>query len=637
MNPTTAYDVFVVGAGHAGCEAALAAARMGGRVALCTLSRDKIAEMPCNPAVGGLAKSHLVREIDALGGAMGRVIDRTGIQFRVLNRGKGPAVRAPRAQADKHLYKSDMRRVVESAPGIDLLEAEVKRVTFTGSRVTGVVIDGDVEIPIGSIVITTGTFLYGLMHIGDETIEGGRRGERRTTELSDCVRGLGLELGRFKTGTPPRLHRDTIRTDRMLEQPGESPAPAFSHFTRAIPQRQVSCWSTRTSGETADIVRENSKLSPLFSGQIQGIGPRYCPSIEDKYQKFPDKPDHQIFLEPEGYDVDEVYVNGLSTSLPLTVQTRMVRSIPGLEQAELLRPGYAVEYDCIFPQQLSRTLMIDAYPGLFFAGQINGTSGYEEAAAQGLYGGVNALRFVRGEAPLTLARSDAYMGVLIDDLVTRGTREPYRMFTSQAEYRLLLRFDNAGDRLGERGREFGLLTDAEADWLAAHAETASRYRRHVETTPVPTPAATLLEAASGRTIVGRVRNWGEVLKQPEFSIDALVDAGLADVAGFADVEVDLREVRQKVEVAVKYAGYVDRMEREVARHARLDGRRIPPGVFDGDLRGMSSEAVAKLRDVRPETVGQAQRISGVRSSDVSMLLVHVERARTLAETHLPKT
>lgn len=597
---------------------------MGGRVALCTLSRDKIADMPCNPAIGGLAKSHLVREIDALGGAMGRVIDATGIQFRLLNRAKGPAVQAPRAQADKRLYRDGMRRVIEGTPGVTLLEAEVARVLFEGSRVRGVrLIDGS-EVPCRAIVITTGTFLYGLMHIGERTVEGGRRGERRTTELADCVRGLGLRTGRFKTGTPPRLHRDSIRFDALEEQPGDDPAPVFSHFTTAPPpQRQISCWLTRTTDETHAWIRDNLSRSPLKSGQIQGIGPRYCPSIEDKVDKFPDKATHQVFLEPEGLDVDEVYVNGLSTSMPEDVQASMIHSVPGLEHARILRYGYAVEYDCIFPIQLTSALGVEAYPGLFFAGQINGTSGYEEAAAQGLVGGVNAMQYVRGREPFLPGRADGYVGVLIDDLVTRGTEEPYRMFTSQAEYRLRLRCDNAGDRLGETARTLGLLTHDEADVLLAERDAT----RHVwDSLKTNAPAAAI--ATLGVEPIGRGQTWEELLRRPEFDLEALTVAGLPPVAellGEAFPGVDVQRVKRKTEIEVTYAGYIQRMEADIARSAALERRRIPADLFDQPLPGLSNEAAEKLRIVRPETFGQAQRISGVRSTDVSVLLVHVER------------
>jgi tRNA uridine 5-carboxymethylaminomethyl modification enzyme len=625
--PASTYDVLVVGAGHAGCEAALAAARMGGRVALCTLSRASVAEMPCNPAIGGLAKSHLVREIDALGGAMGRAIDRTGIQFRTLNVGKGPAVQAPRAQADKRLYREEMRRRIDAASGVDLLEAEVLRIEFDGPAVHGVLLgdpaeDGDPSrgsfVSCRAVVITTGTFLYGLMHIGNKTIIGGRRGEKRTTALSDCIRGLGIRLGRFKTGTPPRLDRATIRFDALVEQPGDTPPPAFSHFTTSIPQRQVSCWITRTSERTADVVRANLAESPLYSGTIQGIGPRYCPSFEDKIVKFPDKPTHQIFLEPEGYDVAEFYVNGLSTSMPEAVQEMMVRSIPGLEDARILRPGYAVEYDCLFPVQLSRTLMVPAHPGLFFAGQINGTSGYEEAAAQGLVGGVNAMCHVRGRDPFVPSRSEGYLGVLIDDLVTRGVQEPYRMFTSQAEYRLILRCDNAGDRFGETARAFGLLTNEEADLLAAETNAAHRIRRYLEATAVPREARSV--GASGSS-------WADVLRRAEISMDDLLRAGLALEA--VDLEpfglANLETATRKAEIEIKYAGYVRRMEEEVERTRSLEGRPIPDHLLDRDLVGVSIEALQKLRAVRPETFGQAGRIAGVTPADLSVLIVHVER------------
>jgi len=641
MVPFRSYDILVIGAGHAGCEAALAAARMGGRVALCTLSRANVADMPCNPAIGGLAKSHLVREIDALGGAMGRVIDRTGIQFRTLNSGKGPAVQAPRAQADKRLYREAMRGVIETATGVDLLEAEVLRIEFEHGAVRGVVLgdphaDGDPStgsfVPVRAVVITTGTFLYGLMHIGEKRFAGGRRGEKRTTALSDCLRGLGLELGRFKTGTPPRLDRASIDLGRLEQQPGETPAPAFSHFTHSIDRPQVPCWITRTSERTAEVVRENLDRSPLYSGVIQGVGPRYCPSFEDKIVKFPDKPTHQIFLEPEGLDVPEIYVNGLSTSLPEDVQEAMVRSVEGLENARILRFGYAVEYDCIFPIQLSRSLMIPEMPGLFFAGQINGTSGYEEAAAQGLIGGVNAMCHVRGRAPLVPSRSQGYIGVLLDDLVTRGIQEPYRMFTSQAEYRLLLRCDNAGDRFGETARAFGLLSGEEADLLLEEKRGAESVRRRLESC---FPSRETLERLLGAGAAGgRGNTLADLLRRSEHTMDDLRRCAPDELAAAAaGLGANAARVFRKAEIEIKYAGYIRRMEEEVERTRALEETPIPRDVFDRELVGLSFEARQKLRLGRPETFGQAGRIAGVTPSDLSILSVYVEREVAARSPH----
>ncbi len=635
-----AYDVLVVGAGHAGCEAALAASRMGGRVAACTLSREKVAEMPCNPAIGGLAKSHLVREIDALGGAMGRVIDRTGIQFRTLNRGKGPAVQAPRAQADKQRYRAEMRRVLERARGLDLVEAEVTGIRFDGNRVSGAELAGGGVIPCRAVIVTTGTFLYGLMHIGEKKIIGGRRDERRTAALSDCLRALGIRLGRFKTGTPTRLHRDTIRYDRTEVQEGEDPPPAFSHFTRSIDRPQVCCYLTRTNEATHDVIRANLDRSPLYSGRIQGVGPRYCPSIEDKVVKFPDKDGHQVFLEPEGIGVEEIYVNGMSTSMPEDVQAAMIATVPGLEGARILRFGYAVEYDCVFPTQLSRHLMLPDYPGLFFAGQINGTSGYEEAAAQGLMAGINAMRYVRGEVPVILGRSDAYIGVLIDDLVTRGTEEPYRMFTSQAEYRLLLRCDNAGDRLGERARSLGLLTDAEADLLLHEREATRAALGTLASTPVPPEARMTIARERGLELEARGVSWQDLLRRPQFSYADLVRFGLDGTVSPAALGFPLADperVARKVEIEILYEGYVKRMLEEVARSRTLENKPIPPHLLDAELAGISTEAMQKLRAVRPETFGQARRISGVTPSTLSVLLVYVERWRRVTSPNDPPT
>ncbi len=616
------YDVIVVGAGHAGIEAALAAARMGFDTLMLTLNLDHIGQMSCNPAIGGIGKGHLVKEIDALGGEMARAIDETGIQFRVLNTRKGPAVRASRAQADKALYRQRMKRVVERCENLILKQASVERLVCRDGEVVGV------ETQIGEVfegkrtILTTGTFLQGLIHVGDRNYSGGRAGDFAAQGLSKSLSELGLRLGRLKTGTCPRLHADSIDYSKLHIQHGdENPVP-FSFGTARIEQKQVPCHVTYTNPSTHDIIRAAIHRSPMYSGVIQSRGPRYCPSIEDKVVRFADKQRHQIFLEPEGYDTVEVYPNGISTSLPLDVQVEMVHSIQGLENAEIMRPGYAIEYDYVEPTQLKPSLETKAIGGLYLAGQINGTTGYEEAASQGLMAAINACLSLRGEEPLILSRDQAYIGVLIDDLVTKGTDgEPYRMFTSRAEYRLLLREDNADLRLTDLGSRIGLATPTAHDRTVRKQQQIAEWTGKLETIRVnPSPAVQEQLKSLGTAPIRNITPLAQLLRRPEITF--------ADLQAFdADVTEVPSDVALQVEVSTKYSGYVDRQAQGLKRFQKLENVALPVDLNYATIDGLSREIKEKLTHVRPRSLGQAYRIAGVTPAAISVLSLYLYKLK----------
>jgi tRNA uridine 5-carboxymethylaminomethyl modification enzyme len=634
---TEQYDIVVVGAGHAGCEAAMAAARMGLRTALFSFNLDLIAQMSCNPAIGGIAKGHLVREVDALGGIMGEVADAVGIQFRLLNTSRGPAVWSPRAQCDKHQYRVKMRQVLESQASLHIKQAEVVDLVLderSGSRtVEGVRLRDGRTVLAGAVVITTGTFLNGLIHCGEEHYPAGRSGEPPSVLLGEALKRLGLRGCRLKTGTPPRLDGRSIDWSRFAEQPGDVDPTPFSFRTTELPQKQISCHIAYTTPETLRIIRENVGRSPMYSGQITAVGPRYCPSIEDKVVRFPDKEQHQFFLEPEGLDTNEVYVNGMSTSLPMEVQFAVVRSIPGLENAEMLRPGYAIEYDAIDPTELDRSLRVKQIARLYLAGQINGTSGYEEAACQGLMAGINAALAVREEAPFTLDRTEAYTGILIDDLISKGTNEPYRMFTSRAEFRLHLRIDNADRRLTPYGHRLGLITsgawqDYEQKQVRAVALEKMLATRKVDLARL---GALLPDLASA---VGNVagQTYAQLIKRPEISLAGLLPvlrpemAGTGDPVGFFSgaVNARVRNELKSVETEIKFAGYLDQQRKAIEKLKKAEQRVIPPGFEYAGISGLSREMQETLTRVRPQTLGQASRIPGVTPAALSLLHVHLE-------------
>ncbi|AIG28921.1 tRNA uridine-5-carboxymethylaminomethyl(34) synthesis enzyme MnmG [Brevibacillus laterosporus] len=614
------FDVIVIGAGHAGCESALAAARMGCQTLLITINLDAVAYMPCNPSVGGPAKGHVVREIDALGGEMGKNTDKTYIQMRMLNTGKGPAVHALRAQADKFAYQHEMKKTIENTPNLILRQAMVEELIVNNGVCEGVITNTGAQYKAKAVVVTTGTYLRGKIIIGDLQYESGPNNMRPSVRLAEHLKELGFELVRFKTGTPPRVHKSSVDFSKMEIQPGDEEPRAFSYETTASIPEQLPCWLTYTNLETHEVIQDNLHRAPMYSGAIEGTGPRYCPSIEDKVVRFNDKPRHQIFLEPEGRHTEEMYVQGLSTSLPEDVQLSMLRSMDGMENAKMMRPGYAIEYDSIVPTQLWPSLETKLIEGLFTAGQINGTSGYEEAAGQGLMAGINAARKVQGKPPVILGREEAYMGVLIDDLVTKGTNEPYRLLTSRAEYRLLLRHDNADMRLTDIGYEIGLISKERHNKFQQKRELVAKEKERLHSTrirPENELAQEVLREA-GTPELTEVIDLAQLLRRPEVTYEHIHRISPAP----EELDVDVRE---QVEIQVKYDGYIRKSLAQVEKMKKVEEKLIPKRIDYTAISGMSKEAREKLQKIRPLNIGQASRISGVTPADISVLMIYMEQ------------
>lgn len=618
------YDVIVVGAGHAGCEAALAAARMGCKTLLTTLNMDNIAMMPCNPAVGGPAKGHLVREIDALGGEMGVNTDKTCIQMRMLNTGKGPAVHALRAQADKRFYQANMKDTVENQANLAVKQLLIDKIIVKDGCVAGVQIETGEIYEAPCVIIATGTYLGGKIFIGEVVYNGGPNGQRHAAKLTDCLRELSIGLMRFKTGTPARVDRRSLDFSKMIIQPGDEVVHNFSFLSDIATREQVPCWLTYTNERTHEIIRNNLHRAPMYTGAIEGVGPRYCPSIESKVERFADKTSHQLFIEPEGMGTEEMYVQGMSTSLPIDVQYEFLRTIAGLENVQIMRPGYAIEYDCVDPTQLKPTLEFKHIKGLFSAGQANGTSGYEEAAAQGLVAGINAALYIKGDEPFILTRSDAYIGVLVDDLVTKGTSEPYRIMTSRAEYRLILRQDNADLRLTEKGRAIGLVSDERYNRFIEKRDGIEKTLNLLKSTSVsPTPEIQSKMISMGSTELRTGLTLYDLLRRTELDYEKIR-------AGFDLPEIP-STVKEQVEIAIKYEGYIKKQVEQVERASKLEEKRMPADIDYNSISGLTLEAREKLTQIRPMSLGQAGRISGVSPADIAILLVYLEQQRRKGE------